>query len=249
MCMLANREEPDEMLYNQSSENEIQNYLEILTPWYIQWTIPSLLYGPQRLSSGGLWTTQAQTSLHICTVWSTPLLFTFWKVLYVNLLQAKLNSLASLFSRGDWFESHFGRKPWRQVFSCWGPYHTKRKNPLVHKGLNFNECWWEPHLCGSGTTLVPNNAIKFWKSYMHSSLIRTYTVSCWMWNVWLTEAPTVLFCTVYMVKPIKQAEHVLIQHLFHQHKAPVFRSQTILHGETKRVCRACAYRGHTGKYE
>ena len=26
---------------------------------------------------GGLWTTQAQTSLRICIVWSAPLLFTF----------------------------------------------------------------------------------------------------------------------------------------------------------------------------
>ena len=38
---------------------------------------------------GGLRTTQAQTSLRIRAVWSAPLLFVFWKVSYVNLLQVK----------------------------------------------------------------------------------------------------------------------------------------------------------------
>ena len=39
--------------------------------------------------SGGLQTTQAQTSLRIRAVWSAPLLFVFWKVSYLDLLQAK----------------------------------------------------------------------------------------------------------------------------------------------------------------
>ena len=38
---------------------------------------------------GGLGTTQAQTSLPIRAVRSAPLLFAFWKVSYVNLLQVK----------------------------------------------------------------------------------------------------------------------------------------------------------------
>ena len=38
---------------------------------------------------GGLQTTQAQTSLPIRSVWSALLLFTYWKVPYVNLLQVK----------------------------------------------------------------------------------------------------------------------------------------------------------------
>ena len=38
---------------------------------------------------GGLGTTQAQTSLRIRAVWSAPLLFAFWKILYVNLLLVK----------------------------------------------------------------------------------------------------------------------------------------------------------------
>ena len=38
---------------------------------------------------GGLRTTQAQTSLRICAVWSAPLLFPFWKLSYVNLMQVK----------------------------------------------------------------------------------------------------------------------------------------------------------------
>ena len=37
----------------------------------------------------GLRTTKAQTRLRIPAVWSAPLLFTFWKVSYINLLQAK----------------------------------------------------------------------------------------------------------------------------------------------------------------
>ena len=40
---------------------------------------------------GGLRTTQAQTSLPISIVWSTPLLFTFWIVPYLSLLQAKFH--------------------------------------------------------------------------------------------------------------------------------------------------------------
>ena len=53
----------------------------------------------------GLQTTMAQTSLHIRAVWSAPLLFAYWKVSYLNLLQVKFNFLASLWSWGDWFES------------------------------------------------------------------------------------------------------------------------------------------------
>ena len=38
---------------------------------------------------GGLQAIKAQTSLPIRAVWSAPLLFTFWKVSYQNLLQVK----------------------------------------------------------------------------------------------------------------------------------------------------------------
>ena len=65
----------------------------------------------------GLRTTQAQTSLRIRAVWSGPLLFTFWKVSYVNLLQVKFNYLASLCSWGDWFETRFVRNP-EDRFCC-----------------------------------------------------------------------------------------------------------------------------------
>ena len=54
---------------------------------------------------GGLRSTQAQTSLRICAVWSAHLLFAYWKVSYQDLL------LASLYSLGDWFESHFVGNP------------------------------------------------------------------------------------------------------------------------------------------
>ena len=59
----------------------------------------------------GLRTTQAQTSLRIRAVWSAPLLFAFWKVSYVNLLQVNFNFLASLCSWGGWFESRFVGNP------------------------------------------------------------------------------------------------------------------------------------------
>ena len=44
---------------------------------------------------GGLRTTQAQTSLRIHAVRSAPLLFAFWKVSYVNLLQVKFQFSSS----------------------------------------------------------------------------------------------------------------------------------------------------------
>ena len=57
-------------------------------------------------------TTQAQTSLRICSVWSAPFLFTIWKVSYVNLLQVKLQfSRQSVYSWGDWFETSLFRNP------------------------------------------------------------------------------------------------------------------------------------------
>ena len=40
---------------------------------------------------GGFRTTQAQTSPRIRAVWSAPLLFEFWKVPYLSLLQAKFH--------------------------------------------------------------------------------------------------------------------------------------------------------------
>ena len=49
------------------------------------------LYGQRRDKTclGDLWTTQVQISLCIRTVWSVPVLFSVWKVSYVNLLQVK----------------------------------------------------------------------------------------------------------------------------------------------------------------
>ena len=44
-------------------------------------------------------------------VWSAPLLFAYLKVWYLNLLKAIFNLPASLYSSGDWFESHFVGNP------------------------------------------------------------------------------------------------------------------------------------------
>ena len=65
----------------------------------------------RKLVFGGLLSKQAQTSLHIRADWSAPLLFAFWKVSSLNMLQAKFDILAILCSWGDWFESHFDGNP------------------------------------------------------------------------------------------------------------------------------------------
>ena len=70
---------------------------------------------------GGLRTIQEQTSLCMRADWSAPLLFAFWKVSYLNLLQAKFQFLASLCSWGDWFEISFVGNL-RQPFLRQGPY-------------------------------------------------------------------------------------------------------------------------------
>ena len=55
----------------------------------------------------GVRTTKAQTSLGIRAVWLAPLLFAFWKVPYLSMLQAKFQFLARLCSLGDWLQSRF----------------------------------------------------------------------------------------------------------------------------------------------
>ena len=60
---------------------------------------------------------------HSCRqAWSAPLLFAYWKVSYLGLLQVKLQfSVYSLsLSRLVWISLCW--KPRRQVFSCCGPY-------------------------------------------------------------------------------------------------------------------------------
>ena len=49
------------------------------------------LYGPQCRKPVflGMQTIKEQTSLHVCAVWSAPLLFAYCNVSYLNLLQAK----------------------------------------------------------------------------------------------------------------------------------------------------------------
>ena len=105
---------------------------------------------------GGLGTTQAQTCLHICAVWSAPLLFAFLKVQYVNFYRWNLNFLASLCSWGDWFETRFVRNP-EDRFS------RDEAHIWLYMGLNvrkpvFGGLWHRPacasalsdqHLCES----------------------------------------------------------------------------------------------------
>ena len=60
---------------------------------------------------GGLRTTKAQTSLCIRRVWLAPLLFTYWKVAYLDLLRTNFSFLSSLCSWGVWFESRIIGNP------------------------------------------------------------------------------------------------------------------------------------------
>ena len=87
----------------------------------------------------GLWTTKAQTSLRICTVWSASLLFTDWKVSYQNLLQAKFqfSSKSLQLRKLVWFS--LCRRPGRLVLSSQGPYEKKR--PLSLCSLQKNLTW------------------------------------------------------------------------------------------------------------
>ena len=56
---------------------------------------------------GDLRTTQAQTGLRIRPFWSVPLLFAFWNISYVYLLQVKFE----FSSWGFWFEFRFVGNP------------------------------------------------------------------------------------------------------------------------------------------
>ena len=100
---------------------------------HVQQSWVSLLYGPWREKTclRCLGTTKAQTSLRgfIRAVWSAPLLFTYWKLSYLDMLQANSNFIASLCSWGDWFESRFVGNP--EVRFCRNEAH------LVWTIINF----------------------------------------------------------------------------------------------------------------
>ena len=70
----------------------------------------------------GLRTTRAQTSLRISAVWSAPLLFTYWKVPYLDLLRAKFQFSSRSQYLSDLVWISLCRKPHKQVLSQHGPY-------------------------------------------------------------------------------------------------------------------------------
>ena len=100
-------------------------------------------------------TTKAQTSLRICAVLSALLLFTFWKVSYLNLLyHGNFNYLASLFSRGDWFESCFVGNP-EDRFVTLRPIYGPRRKKTCLRGLANNTGADQPvHPCSLISTFV-----------------------------------------------------------------------------------------------
>ena len=59
-------------------------------PLYIK-SLQVIISIVNNIHNGGLRTTKAQTSLRIRAVLSAPLLFSYWKVSYQNLLQAKFH--------------------------------------------------------------------------------------------------------------------------------------------------------------
>ena len=62
-------------------------------------------------------TTKVQSSMHICTVWSAPLLLAFWKVNWQHFLYPNFKILASLCSWAGWFEPYMVTIP-EDRFSC-----------------------------------------------------------------------------------------------------------------------------------
>ena len=73
-----------------SAIGQVLCYLPFTHPYNYNILLP---YGPRHEKPvfGGLRTTKAQTSLRIRTVWSVPLLFAYWKVSFLDLLQAKFH--------------------------------------------------------------------------------------------------------------------------------------------------------------
>ena len=76
------------------SVNIIKHFMHICGHYYMGIVVTKAVFE-------GVRTTKVQTSLRICTVRSAPLLFAFWKVSYLNLLQANLHfsSQSLLFMR------------------------------------------------------------------------------------------------------------------------------------------------------
>ena len=90
----------------------------------------------------GSWrTTKAQTSYA-----SASLLFDFWKVSYLNLLQAKFQTifkfLASLCSWGDWSESYFVGNP--EDWFCRGEVQVMSvyKTTIMSHDMRFPTMWY-----------------------------------------------------------------------------------------------------------
>ena len=92
------------------------------TPDWLEIRIWYSINGPQREKTclrGFANNTGADQPAHL-TVWSEPLLFAYWKVSYLNLLQA--NSLFLLVSVAEEAGLNLTLwKPRRQIFSQWGP--------------------------------------------------------------------------------------------------------------------------------
>ena len=83
---------------------------------------------------GGLRTTQAQPACAFSHS-DQRLLFAYWRVSYLDLLQAKFQFLASLCSLGDWFESHFVGNP-KDRF-CRDEAHITKDESMS----DFNRCY------------------------------------------------------------------------------------------------------------
>ena len=87
---------------------------------------------------GGLRTAKAQTSLRIPSVWSAPLLFAYWKVSYLNLLQPKFQFLARLFSWAGLNEHDLVGNPKNRF--CRTETHVHLPQPPMFTGKTVRTC-------------------------------------------------------------------------------------------------------------
>ena len=159
---------------------------------------------------GGLRTTKVQTSLRICTDWSAPLFFTFWKVSYLNLPQVKFQFLAIPCSWGDWFETRFFGNP-EVRFSRDEAHMILPKKQIKRELISMHGCrgWSAP-------LLFAKLKDSFSRVEAHMSLTLMWS-NQWVDSILLShlESSIVGNTTSFNLRRLKRWKHVFnTQHIF-----------------------------------